>query len=206
MKHILTHLLNPSTGTEADIWVGMTLHHTVVVAVCLREHRQRDLKYKTGRVEPVLKKNMWGLTTVQHHQSWRITLKFKQINSGGIVFCRVSRRHSHSSPKANDGWNVCSFTFLCTIFACRCVPRYPVSWTTCQAAAASTESELNHVYWTRPGSKRVGRKCLVYCENSLSATTGLTCSGEVWPTASLPPCSGKQGNVSFPLRFHWHLI
>lgn len=36
------HLLNTSTGTEAHVRVDMTLHLPVVVAVCLREHKQKE--------------------------------------------------------------------------------------------------------------------------------------------------------------------
>lgn len=58
-----------------------------------------------------------------------------------------------------------------------------------------------HVYWTRPGSTRAGRKCLVWSENSPPAAVRRPRSGEVWPTALLPPCSVKQGNGSFPPYF-----
>lgn len=55
-----------------------------------------------------------------------------------------------------------------------------------------------HVYWTKPGSERAGRKRLVWSENSPPAAVRRPRSGEVWPMALLPHCSGKQGIVSFP--------
>lgn len=36
------HLLNARTGAEADIRVDMTLHFTVVEAVCLWQHRENE--------------------------------------------------------------------------------------------------------------------------------------------------------------------
>lgn len=38
----MTYLLYTCAGTEADIRVDMTLHLTVVVAVCLWEHRENE--------------------------------------------------------------------------------------------------------------------------------------------------------------------
>lgn len=36
------HLLNASTGAEADIRVDVALHFTVVEAVCLWQHRENE--------------------------------------------------------------------------------------------------------------------------------------------------------------------
>ncbi len=87
---------------------------------------------------------------------------------------------------------------ICTA-ACCCVPRYPLSWTTCQAAAGSKESELSpcllNQAWQWEGG---GGNVWFRVKTAPSATVRQLRSGEVWPMAPLPPCSGKQGNVSFP--------
>lgn len=38
----MRHLLNAGAGAEADIRVDMTLHFTVVEAVCLWQHRENE--------------------------------------------------------------------------------------------------------------------------------------------------------------------
>ena len=56
----LADLLNTSAGAEADVRVDMTLHLTVVVAVCLREHAKKKKKSKIQSREngTGLKQNM----------------------------------------------------------------------------------------------------------------------------------------------------
>lgn len=128
-KQCLTHLLNPSTSTEAHIRVVMTLHLTVVVAVCLREHKanththkKKDFKVRTEGIkyQRVRQNTSLVWSTVQPNQLQVLTVKYKGVNYKGILFCQLSRSHSCSSPpQANDGWSL-SFTFPSASFAfCR---------------------------------------------------------------------------------------
>lgn len=80
-----------------------------------------------------------------------ITVKYEHVKSGGVgegqFFAEIAepiRAHHHSS-------------MIAEICACCSVPRYRLSWTTCQAAALSNESELSpcllNQAWQREGGE-----------------------------------------------------
>lgn len=154
-KTKITHLLNTSTGTEADIRVDLTLHLAVVVAVCLRERKQK--KHWVFKIQSRKWEQRVGLSAAQQHHFQMITVKYELINSGGIVFCRVSNTRFQSSPQANDGSNRCRVSHF---------PSQTSSWwlhsqvpAACQAATGSKESELSpcllNQAWQREGGEEM---------------------------------------------------
>lgn len=84
----------------------MALHLTVVVAVNLREYKQKGLwilKNTDGETGTSVGEKGRSQNKVQQQQSWLITVKYEQINSWGIVSGRVSGDHCRSSPQDNEG-------------------------------------------------------------------------------------------------------
>ncbi len=99
-----THLLNTGTSTEADVRVDVTLHLSVVVAVCLREREQKDFNILNSKQEEEDQCETKHVFSFKHNSTtpWNTS----NWTQWGKVFCGISGSHSHSSE---------SFTFVSTV-------------------------------------------------------------------------------------------